>query len=90
MWWYRWNPRSVKIPEVPGSVRSVESKRLGTFTLEKRSCETWSRSALCPCASRSLVRRFQFAIMKPLMKCTGPTGLCHLCQGAREVGLYSH
>lgn len=41
------------------------SKRLGTFTLEKRSCETWSRGALCPCASRSLVRRFQFALMKP-------------------------
>ena len=40
-------------------------KRLGTFTLEKRSCETWSRGALCPCASRSLVRRFQFALMKP-------------------------
>lgn len=58
VWWYSWNPRSVKISG------EEMSKRLGSFTLEKRSCETWSRGVLCPCASRPLVRRFQFAIMK--------------------------
>lgn len=32
--------------------------------MENRSHQTLSRGAVCPCASRSLVRRFQFAIMK--------------------------